>query len=48
MGRKLKYKTEEEKLQANRDKYMKYYWKNVEKRRKDALERYYVNKNTNK
>jgi hypothetical protein len=46
MGRKIKYKTEEEKKQANRNKYMRYYWRNVKKRRKDALRRYYVKKDT--
>ena len=45
MGRKLKYKTEEEKKQANRDKFMKHYWKNTEKIRKRNLKRYYENKN---
>ena len=44
MGRKLKYKTKEEKLQANRDKYMRFYWLNVDKIRKEKLERYYENK----
>jgi hypothetical protein len=44
MGRKLKYKTEEEKLKAKRERQMRYYWKNVKQKRKDALERYYANK----
>lgn len=44
MGRKLKYKTEEEKRQANRDKYMRYYWRNVKKIRKQKLKEYYENK----
>jgi hypothetical protein len=44
MGRKRKYNTEEEKLQANRDKYMRYYWRNVDKIRKQKLKEYYENK----
>ena len=44
MGRKRKYITEEEKQQANKDKYMRYYWKNVEKIKKKNLNRYYVKK----
>jgi hypothetical protein len=44
MGRKLKYKTKEEKLQANRDKYMRFYWRNVEKIKKEKLKIYYENK----
>jgi hypothetical protein len=45
MGRHRKYITEEEKRQANKEKYMRYYWRNVKRRRKDALKRYYENKN---
>lgn len=41
MGRKQKYITEEEKLKARRERQMRYYWKNVKKQRKKALERYY-------
>ena len=48
MGRHKKYKTEEEKKQANRDKVMKHYWKNVEKIRKKNLKRYYDNKTSKK
>mgnify|MGYP007070556928 CR=1 FL=1 len=44
MGRHKKYITEEEKKQANRDKFMKHYWKNQEKIKKKNLERYYENK----
>jgi hypothetical protein len=44
MGRKLKYKTEEEKRQSNRDKFMRYYWKNQEKIKKKNLKRYHENK----
>jgi hypothetical protein len=44
MGRKRKYNTEEEKRQANRDKYMRYYWRNVKKIRKEKLKKYYENK----
>jgi hypothetical protein len=44
MGRKQKYFTDEEKLKANRDKYMRYYWKNVKKIRKEKLRKYYENK----
>ena len=44
MGRKLKYKTEEEKCQANRDKFMRHYWKNQEKIKKKNLKRYHENK----
>ena len=48
MGRHKKYITEEEKKKADRNKYMRYYWKNVKKRRKDALKRYYEKKINNK
>jgi hypothetical protein len=44
MGRKLKYKTEEEKRQANRDKFMRHYWKNQEKIKEKNLKRYHENK----
>jgi hypothetical protein len=44
MGRKRKYNTEEEKLQANHDKYMRYYWRNQEKIKKKNLKRYYGKK----
>jgi len=45
MGRTLKYKTPEEKINARKERQMKYYWKNVEKLKKEALERYYKRKN---
>ena len=41
MGRKLKYKTNEEKINARRKRQMEYYWKNQEKIKKKNLERYY-------
>ena len=44
MGRKQKYKTEEECLHAKRERQMRYYWKNVKKKRKEALDRYYERK----
>lgn len=44
MGRKLKYKTVEEKLKANQEKYMRYYWRNQEKIKKKNLERYHSKK----
>jgi hypothetical protein len=46
MGRKCKYNTNEEKRQANRDKFMRHYWKNAEKIRKKNLKRYYEKKHT--
>jgi hypothetical protein len=47
MGRKRKYFTEEEKNQANRDKFMRYYFKNKEKIKKKNLTRYYAKKTNN-
>jgi len=47
MGRKLKYITHEQKLNANREKYMRYYWKNQELVKKKNLKRYYAKKETN-
>ena len=41
MGRKRKYNTEEEKLNANRKKSMRHYWKNSEKIKKKNLKRYH-------
>ena len=41
MGRKRKYFTKEEQQQSNRDKFMRYYWKNADKIRKINLKRYY-------
>jgi len=47
MGRKRKYFTDDEKIQANRDKFMRYYWKNTKKIRKKNLARYYERKKIN-
>lgn len=47
MGRKLKYKTKEEKRKANNIDAMKYYWKNVDTIRKRNLKKYYEQKNNN-
>jgi len=44
MGRKQKYKTDEEKLQARRERQMRYYFKNQKLKQKQALDRYYKNK----
>lgn len=44
MGRHKKYNTEEEKHQADKEKYMRYYWKNVKKIRKKNLKRYHEQK----
>lgn len=41
MGRKIKYKTKEEQLIAKRERQMRYYWKNVDRKRKESLNRYY-------
>ena len=43
MGRKRKYNTKEEKHQADKEKYMRYYWKNAKKIKKKNLKRYYDN-----
>jgi hypothetical protein len=40
MGRKKKYNTEEEKKQADREKWMRYYERNKEKRKQRAKEKY--------
>lgn len=45
MGRRLKYKTKAERLQANRDKVMKHYWKNADEIRKKNLKHYYEKRN---
>ena len=47
MGRKQKYFTAEEKAQANRDGFMRYYERNKEKIKKQNLKRYYVKKINN-
>jgi len=44
MGRKRKYFTKEEKIQANKDKYMRYYWRNQEEIKRKNLKRYYEQK----
>lgn len=44
MGRKRKYNTDEELLKAKHERQMRYYWKNVKQKRKEALKRYYENK----
>lgn len=44
MGRKKKYITKQQLEEANKEKYMRYYWKNLKRRRKDALKRYYKKK----
>ena len=44
MGRKTKYITDEQKLQARKDRQMKYYWKNQKKRQEYSLKWYYENK----
>jgi hypothetical protein len=44
MGRHKKYQTKEELRLARNELRMKYYWKNCEKEKEKALERYYENK----
>jgi hypothetical protein len=44
MGRKLIYKTKEEKRMAQNETYMRYYEKNKERIKKEKLKRYYENK----
>ena len=44
MGRNKKYKTSEEKLIADREKAMRYYFNNQEVIQKKNLRRYYENK----
>lgn len=48
MGRHKKYNTKKELRQANRDKFMRHYWKNIKKIRKRNLKRYYENKKNDK
>ena len=45
MGRKLKYKTPEEKIAARREWQMNHYWKNQKSMQEKALGRYYKRKN---
>lgn len=47
MGRKKKYHTEEEKLEANRKDFKKWYEKNKESLNKKRMEEYYDKKSTN-
>ena len=44
MGRNQKYKTEDEKLNARRERQMRYYFKNQKVKKEQALERYYIKK----
>ena len=44
MGRKKKYATDQQLNDANKEKYMRYYYNNINERRKKALERYYKKK----
>jgi len=47
MGRKKKYLTDKEKLDAKRETRMRYYWNHVEKEKEKSLLRYYKNKELN-
>ena len=42
MGRKLKYTNDDQRRQANRDKAMKYYWKNADKIRNTNKRKYHM------
>ena len=44
MGRNQKYKTEDEKLNARRERQMRYYIKNQQVKKEQSLERYYKKK----
>lgn len=44
MGRKKKYTTDYEQSQARKDRQMKHYWRNCDRLRKEALDRYYKQK----
>lgn len=46
MGRKTKYHTEEEQLQAKREKWNRWYEKNKESLNKKRMEEYYDKKNS--
>ena len=46
MGRKKKYETEEELLEARRKSRMDYYWKNRNKELQKSKERYHNNKSS--
>lgn len=45
MGRKKKYNTKEEIIEANRIKGMIHYWKHRDKIKKECREKYHINKN---
>jgi hypothetical protein len=47
MGRKIKYSTKEEKLDARKERQTRYYLKNCEIIRKKNLKRYYAKKINN-
>ena len=46
MGRNLKYKTDEEQLKARRERQMRYYFRNQDLKKKQALENYHKKKLT--
>lgn len=46
MGRKRKYITKEDQVNARRERQMRYYWKNQEEIKRKNLKRYY-DKTTN-
>jgi hypothetical protein len=43
MGRRKKYMTEEQQIEARKKRQMDYYWKNQDKINKKNLERYHRN-----
>lgn len=47
MGRKMKYVTNEDKINARRERQMRYYWKNKEVIRHKNLNKYYEKKTHN-
>lgn len=47
MGRKQKYITDLEKMNARRERQMRYYLKNKKLKQKQSLDRYYKNKENN-
>lgn len=48
MGRKQKYITDEEKLNARRERQMRYYFKNQKVKKEQSLQRYYQKKENKK
>lgn len=48
MGRKQKYITDEEKLNARRERQMRYYFKNQKIKKEQSLKRYYQKKENKK